>query len=117
MALARETSYVASKAADLIEQEGFAKHILIEFNGALCFNGAVMKAVTGQDPTCFPGFDSVAYRMVVEIGTKALHIVNTEGQRQDNFVPFRTIADWNNQRHTTKDQAIGLLRRCAKELA
>lgn len=84
-----EAQRILTRAADLIEMRGHAKHILKNDAGEMCLLGAILEAGRGKD---WPA----ACRPVQQLlGT-------------DN------IAMWNNQPERTKAEAVAALRAAAQ---
>src|SRR5262245_43210550 len=86
---------VLLKAADLIEKHGLSKRCLERPDGSLCIMGAINMAMYGKS---FVINDD-------PVRAKAI-------DRMDDFCGA-TFIQFNNARHTTKDDIVAKMRECA----
>jgi hypothetical protein len=117
-----DVAKIATTAANYIRDHGLAKTVLINDEGAACFNGALLIAL-GGDPTYRADYDTNPYATsglfavlgsTDEYRTPERRVFDLICRRAAAII-FMQPATFNNQPETTPDQIIALLEEVAEQ--
>jgi hypothetical protein len=99
-----EVGKTLNKAADLMDRLGQAKHTTSDHKGAVCIQGAVYLALSGN-PDCISTYKD-QFTFDACFRALASHLP----PRHEYQSTIGKVCDWNNDSARTKDEAVNFMR-------
>lgn len=106
------TSKILSRAAAYMSEQGFTKGAFRDEDGRLCMMGAIAQAVGGLVQDTSITVNAGCY----EANTVLANVIRQECQEapEKQLYSSTTIADYNDDPRTTKEDAVLMLKRAAE---